>query len=429
MLAFLRSRLQFPKATSGLIWTAFAIVFVLCLVSYPQAVYLASKRGLITWWEIVFPALLPFFIGTELLIGFGVVRLMGVLLEPVMRPLFNQPGAASFVLATGFTSGFPIGSIITTQLYKDRLVTRSEGERLISFTNNASPLFMLAVVGVGMYHDTRLGILLAIAHYAANLTIGLLMGLSSHLLSKSSQQNCFKQNTALRSPFRILQAAFRELMVSHQDNYQPVGQRFSAAITKSINTLLLIGGFIIIFSVIIEVLNQLGLLGLLAQILALLLTGLGLNLELAPALATGLFEITLGIKQLAETAVPLQEKILITSFLLAWSGISVHAQVVGLVSGTGFRYLLFFCCRLGQALLAAGYAYLLYNPVTTMAPDSLPTFGPLPPNTTSLLTWWQQLGFFTQLFAYDLLVLLAIVLFILLLLCLARVKIICYKSK
>ena len=42
--------------------------------------------GLKTWWNIVFPALLPFFIASELLMSFGVVHFMGVLLEPVMRP-------------------------------------------------------------------------------------------------------------------------------------------------------------------------------------------------------------------------------------------------------------------------------------------------------------------------------------------------------
>ena len=33
------------------------------------------------WWEVVFPSLLPFFILSELLIGFGVVKFVGLLLE------------------------------------------------------------------------------------------------------------------------------------------------------------------------------------------------------------------------------------------------------------------------------------------------------------------------------------------------------------
>ena len=46
----------------------------------------------------------------------GVVHMMGVFLEPVMRPLFNVPGTGSFVMAMGLASGFPIGAILTAEL-------------------------------------------------------------------------------------------------------------------------------------------------------------------------------------------------------------------------------------------------------------------------------------------------------------------------
>ncbi len=420
----LLSSRQKKREFTGLLLTACAIIFIIWLVRYPQAVYLASHRGLKAWWEIVFPALLPFFIGTELLVGFGVVRFMGVLLEPVMRPLFNLPGAASFVLAVGYTSGFPIGSIVTTGLRKDGLVTRTEGERLMSFTNNASPLFMLAAVAVGMYHSPHLGFILAAAHYAANLTIGLLMGLYSNLRPRGYALP--GRSPASSQPLRqILRRAFWELGVAHRDNYQPLGQRLSTAISKSVNTLLMIGGFIIIFSVLIEVLSKLGFLGYMAQVLAGILAAVGLDPQLAPALATGIFEITLGTKLAAETAAPLQEKILITSFLLAWSGISVHAQVASIISGTDLRYFLFFCCRIAHAVLAAVYSLMLFKPMTALLEEtSLPTWNPLLTKSDGFIPWWQHLEFFTKLFIFDLLLLGAVTVIFLLL---GRVRILWYR--
>ncbi|MGE0995101.1 sporulation integral membrane protein YlbJ, partial [Bacillus sp. GMa5/2] len=59
------------------------------LVLHPQAALQASIRGLNIWWEVVFPSLLPFFIIAELLISIGVVKFIGVILEPLMRPLFR----------------------------------------------------------------------------------------------------------------------------------------------------------------------------------------------------------------------------------------------------------------------------------------------------------------------------------------------------
>lgn len=397
-------------------WLGCALLLMICLVSYPQAIYQASQRGVKTWWEIVFPALLPFFIGTELLVGFGVVRFMGVLLEPVMRPLFNLPGAASFVVAVGFSSGFPIGSAVTAQLRQENLISRTEGERLMSFTNNASPLFMLAAVAVGMFHDPRLGLVIAFAHYGANLTLGLLLGITSRRKGYNGPRNSRASQVSSAS---LLNRALRELNLARQDNWQPLGQRLSSAISKSINTLLMIGGFIILFSVIIEMLGQLGVTGALARLFALLIGHLGLDASLGNAIATGMFEVTLGAKLAAETGAPLQDKILVTTFLLSWSGLSVHAQAAGLISGTDLRLFPFFWCRLLQAFISGFYALLIFRPLTVLAPvlssqntPALPALSPLLQAGVYPFQWWHTFSFATRLFVGEtfLLLLLALLL-------------------
>ena len=128
-----------------------AVACVFSMVLYPAAAFESALRGLELWWGIVFPALLPFFIGAELLMGLGVIHFMGVLLEPLMRPIFRVPGNGSFVMAVGLASGFPIGSVLTARLRRERMCTKAEAERLMSFTNTADPLFMSgAVTGVGI---------------------------------------------------------------------------------------------------------------------------------------------------------------------------------------------------------------------------------------------------------------------------------------
>ena len=76
------------------------------------------------WWEIVFPSLLPFFIVSEMLIGFGVVRFIGVMLEPLMRPLFRVPGVGGFVWAMGMASGFPAGAKLTARLRQEEQISK-----------------------------------------------------------------------------------------------------------------------------------------------------------------------------------------------------------------------------------------------------------------------------------------------------------------
>src|SRR5690554_1622336 len=90
------------------------------LLKYPGDASEASIRGLNLWWEIVFPTLLPFFIIAELLLSFGVVKFIGVLFEPIMRPIFNVPGVGSFAWAMGMASGYPTGAKITVHLREQK---------------------------------------------------------------------------------------------------------------------------------------------------------------------------------------------------------------------------------------------------------------------------------------------------------------------
>jgi nucleoside recognition membrane protein YjiH len=90
-----------------------AVAFTISLILFSESGFSAAVSGLDTWWKIVFPALLPFFIIAEMLMGLGVVNFLGVLLEPLMRPLFKVPGVGAFALSMGLASGYPIGAKIT----------------------------------------------------------------------------------------------------------------------------------------------------------------------------------------------------------------------------------------------------------------------------------------------------------------------------
>lgn len=345
-------------------WTIGILIIILWMVSSPKLAFDAALQGLSLWWNIVFPALLPFFIGSELLFGLGFVSLLGGLLEPLMRPIFNLPGSGAFVLAMSYTSGFPIGSQLTTQIYENGQINRGEADRLLAFSNNASPLFMLGAVAVGMYNNPELGILIAICHYLANICLGLL---TSILSTRNNGLVVGPQMTSISRAFSIYNKQIYR-------NYQPMGQRLAQAITKSINVLLLIGGFIILFSVLLAMTKSLGLLTVLNSFFGVLLALIGFEQSLASGLATGLFEVTLGVKNVAESSSPLKEQVTITTFLLGWAGLSVHAQVISIISKTDLSYKRFFLGRLFQASLGGFLVWILYDTFEQHIFDSAQTF-------------------------------------------------------
>lgn len=109
-----------------LIAAILALSITVFIIIFSEEAFAAALEGLRVWWEIVFPSLLPFFVIAEILMGLGVVHFLGVLLEPLMRPVFKVPGVGSFALAMGLASGYPIGAKITSNLRRKNYVLKQK---------------------------------------------------------------------------------------------------------------------------------------------------------------------------------------------------------------------------------------------------------------------------------------------------------------
>jgi len=379
----------------GLLWTLLAICFVLAMVKQPGTVFAGATTGLKTWWEVVFPSLLPFFIASEILMRLGLVHFIGVLLEPVMRPLFNVPGAGGFVMVIGFTSGFPIGSSVTAQLRRQGLCTRIEAERLMSFTNNSSPLFMLTAVAVGMFGQPELGIVIAGSHYLANIILGIC--LRFYKKNDPEARHC---SQTVWSPLQAL----RGLLDHQRRAKQPLGKLLGEAVSSSITKLINIGGFIILFAVIIRLLSEAGITGFIATCLGLVLVPLGFAPDILNSLASGFFEMTIGVKTASEASAEQVQKLAAVALILGWSGLSIHAQVASMIVGTDIRMGLFVLTRLFHALLASLLTMFFFNSGRAIA-ISIPVLSPalnFASNPYLIIIW--SLGvMFLMLFAFTLL--------------------------
>ncbi len=307
------------------------------------------------WWEIVFPSLLPFFIISEMLIGFGVVKFIGVMLEPLMRPLFKVPGVGGFVWAMGMASGQPAGAKFTSRLRQEGQLTQIEAERLVSFTNSSNPLFIFSAVAVGFFNNPKIGLLLAAAHYLGNICVGVIMRFYGKETPEESEED--------RKKFKIRTALSALHQTRIKDN-RPIGKLLGDAVNSSIQTLLMIGGFIILFSVINRLLYELHITAILAKSIELLLSTLSFPDMLSIPFISGVFEITLGSQLISDVKdATLLQQVVITSFILAFSGFSIQAQVASILAQTDIRFKPFFIARILQGIFASFFALLLWKPL------------------------------------------------------------------
>ncbi|ODA40929.1 sporulation integral membrane protein YlbJ [Desulfosporosinus sp. BG] len=353
-------------------------LLALSMFIYPQEVLSSAGGGLTLWWRFVLPALLPFFILSELLMAAGFVHFLGILLESFMRPLFRLPGKAAFVVAMGYTSGFPMGAVLTARLRQTGEITRVEGERLLAFTNNPSPGFMFGAVASGMLGKPTLGIVLVSSVYLANIIVGILFRF--YRVTPGSQQT-----TNLPS----FKRAWYEMKNAQAKDNRAFGQILGDAIRQSTTTVLMVAGFMAFFSVILRLLNTWHITLLLATLSHSVIRIVQIPVFLA--FFNGLFEMTLGCQETIRALSSLHQQVALITLLMGWGGLSVFAQVAGLISGTDLRFSSFVVARALQAIIALGLSQLLLLVAKVPTSSLFPIQGP----STSALWWntWQLSSF------------------------------------
>ncbi|GGH62319.1 sporulation integral membrane protein YlbJ [Paenibacillus silvae] len=340
-----------------LLITLALLIFCTLMALYPAETWHASVRGLAIWWDVLFPSLFPFLVLSELLLGFGIVHFLGTLLNPLMRPLFRVPGSGGFVFAVSCASGYPTGAKLTAQLWEQKLVTREEGERLVAFTTSSDPIFMIGAVSVGFFHNTSIAPILVASHYAAAVLVGMLMRFHGRSdVSSAPPPVAYEKH---RSRFMRAIYAMHE---ARQADGRTLGELLRHAVSSSLRLIIIVGGLVVFFSVIMELMVQTGWLGALYN-----LTEQGLHLAALPpslshSLVGGLFEVTLGAKEAgaAAASVPLVFKVAAASFVLSWGGLSVHAQIMSVLSSTPMRYGPFLLARAIHAAIAPLLVVLLW---------------------------------------------------------------------
>ena len=134
-----------------------------------------TKDALVLCARSVIPSLFPFLVISSLLLSLGFGQLTAPWLAGLMEPLFRVPGAGSAALVLGLVGGYPIGARTAADLYRESLVSREEAERLLAFCNNSNPVFLISVLGVGVFGSVRAGLWLWLLHIAAALLTGLLL--------------------------------------------------------------------------------------------------------------------------------------------------------------------------------------------------------------------------------------------------------------
>jgi len=316
------------------LFTFFISILVLFCILFPENMISATKNGLSLWWKIVLPSLFPFLILSNLIMKTALPMIFSKLLNPIMHFIFKLPGISSLAVFLGMIGGYPVGAKITADLRSNNAISKNVANQLIAFTNNAGPLFISGAIGIGLYNSSKIGSLLLITHYISALIVGFILKNNKNI-----------QNDKNTIEFEVI-------------TLSKIGNTLTEAIKSSILSVILVGGFIVLFSIISTILLESGTVLLISNFIF-----PNLDKSVAYSIISGLLEVTNGVNLLSTSNISLIYKIVLTATLLGFGGFSIHAQTLSVIAKTDIKISSYLIGKTLQGIIAGALTYiaLLYT--------------------------------------------------------------------
>lgn len=307
------------------IFKGFIVLFFLTMFFFPHASYQGASTGLLLWFLNVLPTLLPFIIISNLMIKLNIASRISSLLHPLLGRMLRLSPNGCYPILVGFLSGIPMGAKSTADLVTERSIKHKEGDFLLSMCNNASPVFIMNYIAVNQLKLPQIRLPLFLIIYSSSIL--------SALLYRFIKIKAIKKNT--KSTYQISQRV--SIMEKVSTPYRFTYDIMDSSIMNGFEVVTKIGGYIILFSILAQIINE-----------------IGPDAGFIKASLMGLLEITTGINQICRIPMAISIKIVLVTVLTSFGGLSGLAQTKSVLGSSGLSIKTYLIVKLLSALVALG---------------------------------------------------------------------------
>lgn len=296
------------------------LVIIVCVCTNANLCIEACTQGLAVWATRLLPALFPFFFLTRLFSALGGVAIFEKLFSPITKIFYNTDGKSGYVFAMSLISGYPVSAKLTAELYLSGEISRGQAYRTITFSSTSGPLFVITTVGLGMFGNLKLGVMVMVVHIIGSMLNGL----------------------AYRK-YKVLDE-FR-LPKTNKNKSQNI---LEDAMMSSINSILLIGGYVCFFYVVINLICNYN---LFAPLTSALFRLLGAPIGVGQSVLNGIVEITRGCLDLSLCKLSPRLALVLLSTIISWGGVSINLQAITFLKKMEFSSKFYFMSKLTQTII------------------------------------------------------------------------------
>ncbi|MBO4538978.1 MAG: hypothetical protein J5781_01765, partial [Clostridia bacterium] len=278
------------KILSPRVAVCIVILAVMAVFIFNSDVYMESVRaGASLYLLNVLPATFPFFFFSKLLTELDFANDLTIVVGKPIKKLYRAGSLSGYILVMSMLCGYPVGARLLSEFYDAGKLDQKEVKKIAAFTSFGSPIFIIGTVGVAMFENKTYGYLLLGAHYLGTFFNG--------FLYRGKKSEC--------KELRLPGAAGGDLL--------------NKSMTETLLSVGIVGGFIVLFNLLIDMVDNTELFSPLFYLSACL----KIPSRAAKGFLFGLIEMTRGCKMISSLSLPLLFKLPCCSFLLTFGGLSV----------------------------------------------------------------------------------------------------------
>lgn len=320
------------KRKINLLTTLICSIIILAIMSNPNICINSAISGAKIFFYSVFPCLFFFLVICNIIIDYNGVNIYSKLLGNIICTPMSLPKKCSFSIVVSILCGYPLGAKYACKLYEDKLIDFKICEKLINIASNPSPLFIIGTVGTVMLKNTYLGYILLISCYLSCFIMGLII--------KTDKKSYYWGNW-------------------RNEDTKPsidIGISLQHSVSNAITTSFSVGGFIVLFSVLTSIIQS-------NTLISTILNNLN---SISPSLKVfiqgcfiGIIEMTNGCFIVSISNLSVVLKVVLISFLLSFSGLSIISQVYSITSKHKFSLKTYVTRKIIQGIITSIISLIL----------------------------------------------------------------------
>ena len=284
----------------------FMIGFFVIMLIFPRQTFEGASNGLLLWFQVILPTLLPFIILSNLFIHTNAVTYISNIIKPFVQKLFRVSDHGCYAVFVGFLCGYPMGAKVVADLMQTGKISQKEGQYLLSFCNNTSPMFIISFIVMQNFRDESLLFGTLVLLYVGPILCSFLF--RSFYIDETRPTSNDTCDTSFRFNFHI----------------------FDTCIMNGFETITKVGGYIILFSILFALTKQLPLMWLLPTL-----------------------EISCGISYIAGLEIPLTILFPYVLALTSFGGLCAVAQTNSMIQDSKLSILPYIIQKLITALVTS----------------------------------------------------------------------------